>query len=336
MAEDRRALILGVTGQDGAYLAAAMRRRGYTVAGLAQTEADNELQSWLANVRLLNGDLRDEVSISSALDAADPDIVVNLAGISSVSASWADPELVTAVNAVGVLTVLERIRRRQDKVGRQIRFLQASSAEIFGHPLEIPQRETTRLAPRNPYGVAKAFAHEMTAIYREAHGMHASTVVLFNHESPLRPDSFVTRKITKAAARIATRGGEALVLGNLDAGRDWGFAGDYVEAMVLALEQESPGDYVVASGELHSVREFAGRAFLQAGISDWEAWVRSDPALTRPLDAPVLIGDATKAREQLGWRPQVDFGDLVAGMVDFDLALAQGKRPTARLLPRLD
>ncbi len=335
-AERARALVLGVAGQDGVYLAAALRRRGYSVFGMVQTDPDPALATWLSQTQLVIGDLQDADSVTAALATADPDVVINLAALSSVAASWADPESSAAVNAFGVLTVLERIRRRQDDVGRQIRFIQASSAEIFGNPTEVPQCETTPIAPRNPYGAAKAFAHEMTGMYRSALGVHASSLVLFNHESPLRPESFVTRKITKAAARIATTGGSPLVLGNLEASRDWGFAGDYVEAMALALECETPGDYVVASGSQHTVRDFAVRALSRAGIEDWQRWVQTDESFMRPTDAAVLLGDSTKAKLDLGWLTKVSFEELVDGMVDVDLDLARGLPMSNALLPTLE
>jgi GDPmannose 4,6-dehydratase len=306
-----RALITGVTGQDGWYLSEILTSRGYDVFGLVSPD-DREHVPF--SVRPLTGDMRDAASLGAALDASEPDEVYNLASISSVGRSWRDPELVADVNGVGVVRLLAAIRER----GNRVRVVQASSAEIFGNAAP-PQNERTPIAPVSPYGAAKAFAHHSVAVYRSA-GIWASSAILYNHESPRRPASFVTRKITKMVASIAAGGTEHLVLGNLDARRDWGFARDYAEALTLMAQHEQPEDFVVATGVSHTIAEFVAAAFARVGITDWSSWVDIDPALQRDGDATEQRGDATRIRDVLGWRPTVDFGELVGLMVDGDLA----------------
>jgi GDPmannose 4,6-dehydratase len=265
----------------------------------------------------LPGDLRDIESIRAAVERCEPVEVYNLAAISSVAVSWRDPELVADVNGLGVLRLLNVLRESDDRTGRRTRFVQASSAEIFGAATP-PQDEDTPLAPLTPYGAAKAFGHHLVAVYRGA-GMWAANVILFNHESPRRPPEFVTRKITRAVAAIAGGATERLSLGNLDARRDWGYAGDYVSAMTMVAAQDEPEDFVIATGTSHSIADFTAAAFARVGITDWRAWVDLDPALVRATDSPEQRGDASRARTVLGWAPTVDFAGLVGLMVDADL-----------------
>lgn len=315
-----RALITGVTGQDGSYLAESLVARGWDVHGLA-TPADPGLPALLAlapQVQVHEGDLADAGGIQSLLDTVRPDHVYNLGGISSVGLSWERPILTGLVTGMGPAAVLEASLRLQERTGRPVRVLQASSAEIFGSPDRAPQDESTPIAPINPYGAAKAYAHHLVSVYR-SRGLHASTVILFNHESPRRPDTFVTRKITRAAAMIARGKQHRLSLGNLEARRDWGWAPDYVEAIRLAAEHDDPSDYVVATGHAHSVRDFAEAAFTHAGVNDWQDRIDVDAGLVRPTDARLQVGDATRAHERLGWTTTVDFKDMVGRMVDVDL-----------------
>jgi GDPmannose 4,6-dehydratase len=278
------------------------------------------VESLLPAVTLHHGDLTDMSSLIRALRDSDPDEVYNLGAVSFVAYSWENAALTTDVTGKGVLTMLESLRLHcGDQAGR-VRFYQASSSEMFGKVQETPQHERTLLWPRSPYGVSKVFGHHMTVNYRESYGMHASSGILFNHESPRRGPEFVTRKISQAVAAIALGRGGDLVLGNLDAERDWGFAGDYVEAMWLMLQQPEPDDYVIATGETHSIREFVEAAFAHVGIDDWAPHVRQDPRFMRPAEVDRLVGDASKAREVLGWKPRVDFAELVAMMVDADIA----------------
>ena len=272
---------------------------------------------------LHTGDLTDMSSLIRALRDSDPDEVYNLGAISFVAYSWENAALTTDVTAKGVLTMLEALRLHiGDEPGR-VRFYQASSSEMFGKVQETPQRESTLLWPRSPYGVAKVFGHYMTINYRESYGMHASSGILFNHESPRRGPEFVTRKISQAVARIKLGLQDELTLGNLDSRRDWGFAGDYVDAMWRMLQQDEADDYVIATGETHSIRDFLDIAFAHVGIDDWESHVKQDPRFMRPAEVDVLIGDASKAREQLGWKPTVSFAELVTMMVDADIAAQQ-------------
>jgi GDPmannose 4,6-dehydratase len=317
-----RALITGITGQDGLYLAELLLAKGYDVHGVIRGQNNPKralVESLLPGVTLHPGDLTDMSSLIRALRDSDPDEVYNLGAVSFVAYSWENAAHTADVTATGALTMLEAVRlHARDEPGR-VRFYQASSSEMFGKVQEVPQRERTLLWPRSPYGVSKVFAHYMTINYRESYGMHASSGILFNHESPRRGPEFVTRKISQAVAGIHLGRGDELVLGNLDAERDWGFAGDYVEAMWLMLQQPTADDYVIATGETHSIREFVQEAFLHVGIDDWTRHVRQDPQFMRPAEVDTLVGDAGKAREVLGWKPRVGFRELVAMMVDADI-----------------
>jgi GDPmannose 4,6-dehydratase len=277
------------------------------------------------DVRIHHGDLTDLSSLIRALRDSDPQEVYNLGAVSNVAYSWENVALTTDVTAKGTLTVLEAIRLHADDDLSAIRFYQASSSEMFGKVTEVPQHERTLPWPRSPYGVSKVFGHYMTINYRESYGMHASSGILFNHESPRRGPEFVTRKISQGVARIKLGLQDELVLGNLDVQRDWGFAGDYVEAMWLMLQQPEGGDYVIATGETHSVRDFVEAAFARVGIEDWSRHVRQDPRFMRPAEVDLVVGDASLAREVLGWKPTVSFRELVEMMVDSDLeATRQG------------
>ncbi|MER3388715.1 MAG: GDP-mannose 4,6-dehydratase [Microcella sp.] len=324
----RRALITGVTGQDGYYLSRLLHDKGYEVFGLVRGQSNPKIdmiQRELPFVRVLTGDLLDFSSLLRALEASQPHEVYNLGAISYVAYSWENAALTTDVTAKGVLTMLEAVRLYGGTGTRPVRFYQASSSEMFGKVQEVPQTESTLLWPRSPYGVAKAFGHHMTINYRESYGMHASSGLLFNHESPMRSPEFVTRKISRAVARIAMGRQATLTLGNLDAQRDWGYAGDYVDAMWRMLQQDEADDYVVATGETHSVREYLDLAFAHVGIDEWGPRVQQDEALLRPAEIDQLVGDASKARRVLGWSPTVDFPALVSLMVDADLARERGQ-----------
>ena len=319
----KRALVTGITGQDGLYLSELLLSKGYEVYGLIRGQNNPKadlVRDVVPDVRLLTGDITDLASLIRALSVAQPDEVYNLGAVSFVAYSWENARLTSDVTGLGVLNVLEATRLHAGPDLSKIRFYQASSSEMFGKVQDVPQRESTLLWPRSPYGVAKVYGHYMTINYRESYGMHASSGILFNHESPRRGPEFVTRKITQAVARISLGLQESVSLGNLDAKRDWGFAGDYVEAMWLMLQQEEADDYVVATGETHSIREFLEIAFAHVGIEDWQPKVTQDPRFLRPAEVDLLIGDPTKAREQLGWQPKVGFEDLVRMMVDSDLA----------------
>jgi GDPmannose 4,6-dehydratase len=322
----RRALITGITGQDGSYLADLLVGEGYEVWGVVRrssTENFARIEHVRERLTLVQADLLDQLSLIDVLERAQPDEVYNLAAMSFVPTSWQQPVLTAEFDAVGVTRLLEAIRL----VNRKIRFYQASSSEMFGQVREVPQRETTPFHPRSPYGVAKTYGHFITVNYRESYGLFACSGILFNHESPRRGREFVTRKISDAVARIACGTARTLSLGNLDAERDWGFAGDYVRAMWRMLQQPEPGDYVIATGETHSVREFASLAFARAGL-DWQPHVHEDGSLRRPAEVDQLVGDASRARDLLGWQPSVDFGGLVHMMVDADL-VAQRRGITA-------
>jgi GDPmannose 4,6-dehydratase len=313
----KRALITGVAGQDGTYLSELLLGKGYEVYGVLGPYPGAFLE-WAAQYegRLfpVQADLTDMESLLRAVELSHPDEVYNFAAQSSVGDSWTEAVATTEVNAVGVLRLLEALRQ----LAPEARFFQAASAEMFGNAAETPQSETTPLKPCSPYAAAKTYAFHIVASYRESHGMHASNGIMFNHESPMRGMQFVTRKITDGAARIKLGLAGDLHLGNLDAGRDWGFAGDYVEAMWLMLQRDSPDDYVVATGDVHTVREFCSAAFSHLGL-DYERHVVVDPAFFRPVDVSVFCGDATKARQVLGWEPKVRFEELVAMMVDADM-----------------
>jgi GDPmannose 4,6-dehydratase len=314
---DRRALVTGITGQDGSYLAELLLEKGYEVYGMtrrASTENLERIAHLVDRVVLIQGDLLDPSSLDAALRQAQPQEVYNLAAQSFVPTSWNQPVLTAEFTAVGVTRVLEAIRA----VDPEIRFYQASSSEMFGKVREIPQTELTPFHPRSPYGVAKVYGHHLTVNYRESYGLFAVSGILFNHESPRRGIEFVTRKITDGVARIKHGLVDELRLGNLQARRDWGFAGDYVEAMWLMLQQDEPDDYVVATGEEHSVQEFVDIAFDRAGL-DPEKHVVVDPRFLRPAEVDHLVGDAVKARNELGWAPRTSFRELVELMVDADL-----------------
>jgi GDPmannose 4,6-dehydratase len=318
MSEPRRALITGITGQDGSYLAEFLLGQGYEVFGTvrrASTESFERIEHLGKAVKLLQADLLDQYSLVTALQESRPHEVYNLAAQSFVPTSWQQPLLTAEFTAVGVTRLLEAIRT----VDPQVRFYQASSSEMFGKVREVPQNELTPFYPRSPYGVAKAYGHFITVNYRESYGLFAVSGILFNHESPRRGLEFVTRKVSDGVARIKLGLETELRLGNLDAKRDWGYAGDYVRAMWTMLQQAQPGDYVVASGEEHAVREFVEIAFGHVGL-DWERHVVVDPALLRPAEVDRLIGDATRARVELGWAPTVSFRGLVEMMVEADLA----------------
>jgi GDPmannose 4,6-dehydratase len=326
----RRALITGIGGQDGSLLAELLLQRDYEVVGVVRpgsTEYEN-LEGLESRVELYEADLLHQTSLAQALRAFDPDEVYNLAAPSFVPASWERPVETAEFAAVGATAILEAIRI----VDPAIRFYQASSSEIFGDPVESPQTESTPPAPVTPYGVAKAYAHFIVSSYRRRYGVFACSGILYNHESPRRPLSYVPRKIAHGAAAISLGLQEDILLGDLDARRDWGYAGDYVHAMWLMLQQDEPDDYIVASGEDHSVRELVECAFARVGL-DWQAHVRFDPALQRgTAELHGLVGDATKARKQLGWQPELDFTKLVHLLVDSDLARL---RATATSMERL-
>jgi GDPmannose 4,6-dehydratase len=327
-----RALITGITGQDGSYLAELLLDKGYEVFGMtrrASTENVERITHLIDRVTLLQGDLLDPPSLVSALKDSQPAEVYNLAAQSFVPTSWNQPVLTAEFTAVGVTRMLEAIR----SVDSGIRFYQASSSEMFGKVREVPQTELTPFHPRSPYGVAKVYGHHITVNYRESFDLFAVSGILFNHESPRRGLEFVTRKASDGVARIKLGLAHELRLGNLDSKRDWGFAGDYVEAMWLMLQQEGPSDYVVATGEEHSVREFVEIAFEHAGL-DWERHVVTDPAFLRPAEVDHLVGDASKARIELGWEPKVSFRELVELMVDADLErLSATSMPVAQSPP---
>jgi GDPmannose 4,6-dehydratase len=313
----KSALITGITGQDGSYLAELLLEKGYTVAGVVRrASAPNfwRLEHLRDRVTLRPADLLDQLSLIRVLEDVKPDEVYNLAAMSFVPASWDQPMLTGEFNAQGVTRILEAIRH----VGRGIRLYQASSSEMYGKVREVPQTELTPFYPRSPYGVSKVFAHYITVNYRESYDLFAVSGILFNHESPRRGLEFVTRKVTDGVARIKLGMADHLALGNLDARRDWGFAGDYVRAMWLMLQQDRADDYVIATGISHSVRELVEIAFAHVGL-DWEKYVRLDPKLLRPAEVDHLIGDSSKAQAALGWAPEVDFSGLVRMMVEADV-----------------
>ncbi len=313
-----RALITGITGQDGSYLAEFLLSKNYEVFGVVRrssTENFERIAHLKGKVRLLQADLLDQVSLMQALRDSRPDEVYNLAAQSFVPTSWQQPVLTAEFTAVGVSRVLEAVR----SVCPKAKFYQASSSEMFGKVLEIPQTEQTPFYPRSPYGVAKAYGHHITVNYRESYGLFAVSGILFNHESPRRGLEFVTRKITDAVARIKLGKAESLPLGNLEAARDWGFAGDYVRAMWLMLQQDAPQDFVIATGTAHTVREFAKIAFDSVGLN-YQDYVKLDPAFLRPAEVDQLLGDPSKAKKVLGWVPEVSFDEMVVRMVQSDLA----------------
>jgi len=313
-----RALITGITGQDGSYLAEFLLEKGYEVFGIVRrssTETFERIRHIKDRITLVQADLMDQMSLADVLAELRPAEVYNLAAQSFVPTSWKQPILTGDVTALGVTRMLEAIRM----VDRTIRFYQASSSEMFGHVRETPQRETTPFYPRSPYGVAKVYGHWITVNYRESYNMFAVSGILFNHESPRRGLEFVTRKVTDGVARIKFGLASELRLGNLEARRDWGFAGDYVRAMWMMLQQDEPDDYVIATGETHTVREMCEIAFARVGL-DWQQYVVQDPAFYRPAEVHLLLGDASKAKQKLGWEPQYSFRQLIEMMVDADMA----------------
>jgi GDPmannose 4,6-dehydratase len=313
-----KALITGITGQDGSYLAEFLLEKGYEVGGMVRrssTEKFDRIEGIRDRIAIFQADLHDQTSMIGAVQSFQPDELYNLAAQSFVPTSWAQPVLTGDFTGLGVTRVLEAIRQ----VNPSIRFYQASSSEMFSTLRQTPQTEQTPFYPRSPYGVAKVYGHHITVNYRESYGLFAVSGILFNHESPRRGLEFVTRKITHTVARIAKGHARELRLGNLDAARDWGFAGDYVRAMWMMLQREDPEDFVVATGEAHTVREFARAAFARVGLN-WEDYVVVDPDLYRPAEVEHLIGDATRAHETLGWKPEIGFDELVGIMVDADLA----------------
>ena len=317
-----RALITGITGQDGSYLAEFLLDRGYEVVGMVRRSSTvnfERIAHLMDRIEFHSGDLLDQLSMVEAIREHAPDEVYNLAAQSFVQTSFGQPVLTGETTALGVTRMLDAIRL----VDPTIRFYQASSSEMFGKVHEVPQTESTHFHPRSPYGVAKVYGHWITVNYRESYGLYACSGMLFNHESPRRGLEFVTRKISHGAAAISLGLADELRLGNLDAKRDWGFAGDYVEAMWLMLQQDEPDDFVVCTGETHSVREFCELAFSRLGL-DWQDYVVVDEAFLRPAEVDLLVGDSSKAAERLGWKPQTDFADLVEMMVDADLALLEG------------
>ena len=323
MTATKTALITGVTGQDGLYLSELLLEKGYRVVGLVRGQNNPKLpllRELLPDVEVVTGDLLDLSSLLRALGTAQPDEVYNLGAISFVAYSWENAHLTSDVTGKGVLNMLEAVRLHAAEDLSKVRFYQASSSEMFGKVQDVPQRETTLLWPRSPYGVAKVFGHYMTINYRESYGMHASSGILFNHESPRRGPEFVTRKVTQAVARISLGRQDSLALGNLDAQRDWGFAGDYVKAMWMMLQQDQADDYVISTGQTQSIRRLLDVAFARVGIDDWSGLVTQDPRFFRPAEVELLVGDATKARTVLGWEPEVSFEQLVEMMVDADLA----------------
>ncbi len=314
---DMRALITGITGQDGSYLAEFLLEKGYEVYGMVRrssTENFERINHIKDKLEFVQGDLLDYNSLSTIIKTVDPDEVYNLAAQSFVPASWTQPSLTAEFNAVGVTRLLEAIRDHNLK----IKFYQASSSEMFGKVREVPQTEKTPFYPRSPYGIAKVYGHWITVNYRESYGMFAVSGILFNHESPRRGLEFVTKKISDGAARIKLGLARELRLGNLDAKRDWGYAGDYVRAMWLMLQHDEPENFVISTGENHSVREFVELAFDHVGL-DPDKYVKTDPRFVRPAEVDLLLGDATCAKEKLGWEPEVAFADLVRMMVDYDL-----------------
>jgi GDPmannose 4,6-dehydratase len=313
----KTALITGITGQDGTYLAEHLVGLGYKVYGLIRGQNNPKaeaVQRLIPNLELIEGDLLDQSSLISAVETTEPDEVYNLGAISFIPVSWRQPVLTSEITGLGVTRLLEAIRI----VNRDIRFYQASSSEMFGKVREVPQSEATPFHPRSPYGVAKAFGHYTTVNYRESYDIFACSGILFNHESPRRGLEFSTRKTTNAAARIKLGKQDNLLMGDLSPKRDWGYAGDYVQAMHMMLQQDEPDDFVIGTGETHSIQEMCAVAFEHVGL-DWQEYVGTDPRFLRPAEVNILIADNTKAREKLGWEPTVDFQALIQMMVDSDL-----------------
>ena len=323
-----RALITGITGQDGQHLASLLHDKGYEVFGLVKGQNNPRIAGVLEEfpfIEPVSGDLADLSSLVKAIEVSHPDEVYNLAAISFVAYSFNNAELTGDISGLGVLRLLDAVRMVGGSENNPIRFYQASTSEMFGEVRETPQTEMTPFHPRSPYGCAKVFAHYITMNYRESYDMFACSGILFNHEGPRRGHEFVTRKITNAVARIKLGLQNEIVLGNLDSKRDWGYAGDYVRAMWLMLQHDTPEDFVIATGETHSIREFLDLAFAEVGIDDWTPYVRQDPKFLRPAEVDLLIGDASKAKEKLGWEPEVSFPQLVKMMVEHDLAVEAAK-----------
>lgn len=335
----KRALITGITGQDGSYLAELLLAKGYEVYGIIRRSSsfntgridpiyqDPHVSD--ARLRLVYGDLNDASSLNKLIRTIQPDEIYNLGAQSHVRVSFDIPEYTAEVTGLGTIRLLEAIRES----GVTTKFYQASSSEMFGKVLEVPQRETTPFYPRSPYGAAKVYGHWITVNYREAYGLFACSGILFNHESPRRGETFVTRKITKAAARIKLGLQHELFLGNLEAKRDWGFAGDYVEAMWLMLQQPAPDDYVIATGETHTVKEFLDVVFGHVGL-DWKRHVKIDPRYYRPTEVDLLIGDASHAKKKLGWEPKIRFTELAVMMVEADLRMERERLEGTRTYPK--
>jgi GDPmannose 4,6-dehydratase len=322
-----RALITGITGQDGSYLSEHLLANGYEVYGLIRGQNNpkrQHIERTLPDVRIVEGDLLDQASLMTCVQKVKPDEVYNLAAISFVALSWNQPELTGEITGLGALRLLEAIRLTagasgsRSKSAKGIKFYQASSSEMFGKVRENPQNEQTPFYPRSPYGVAKAYAHYITVNYRESYNIHACSGILFNHESPRRGPEFVTRKLTIGAARIKLGLQKELLMGNLDTRRDWGFAGDYVKAMHMMMQEEQADDYVIGTGETHQGKEWAQIAFERVGLN-WEDYIRTDPQFMRPAEVDLLIADPTKAKKKLGWKPEVSFRQLIEMMVDHDL-----------------
>jgi GDPmannose 4,6-dehydratase len=319
-----RALITGITGQDGRYMAQLLVSKGYDVFGMVRGQANPKaqmVQEETPELELIEGDLQDLSSLIAVVEQVQPDEVYNLGAISFVALSFRQPELTADITGLGVLRMLEAIRVVGGMTDNRIRFYQASSSEMFGKVRETPQNERTPFHPRSPYGAAKVFGHYITVNYREAYDLYACSGICFNHESPRRGLEFVSRKVSNGVARIKLGLQDKLSLGNLDAARDWGFAGDYAEAMWLMLQQPQPDDYVIATGETHTVRELLDIAFHAIGYDEWEHLVESDPRFLRPAEVDILTGDASRARDQLGWKPRTGFTELVESMVTADLAV---------------
>ena len=323
-----RALITGITGQDGQHLAELLNSKGYDVFGLVKGQNNPRIAGVLEQfpfVEPVSGDLADLSSLVKAIGLAQPDEVYNLGAVSYVAYSFTHAELTADISGLGVLRMLDAIRMVGGLDDNPIRFYQASTSEMFGEVRETPQTEMTPFHPRSPYGCAKVFGHYITMNYRESYDMFACSGILFNHEGPRRGLEFVTRKITNAVARIKLGLQDEIVLGNLDSKRDWGYAGDYVRAMWLMLQHNTPEDFVIATGETHSIHEFLDLAFAEVGIDDWQPYVRQDPKFLRPAEVDVLTGDASKAKEVLGWEPEVSFAQLVKMMVENDLEVEAAK-----------
>ena len=333
------AMITGITGQDGSYLAELLLAKGYVVHGLIRRSSSfntgriddvyRDPHDSGSRLHLHYADLTDANGLTRLVREIQPDEVYNLAAQSHVRVSFDQPVFTADITAVGAIKMLEAVRDAQQLIGKQIRFYQASSSEMFGKVVEIPQRETTPFYPRSPYGVAKLYAHWITVNYRESYDLHASSGILFNHESPRRGETFVTRKITRAIGRIKCGLQKKLYLGNLDSKRDWGFAGDYVEAMWAMLQQEKPDDYVIATGETYSVKQFCESAFAKVGL-DYQDYVEIDPRYFRPAEVDLLLGDPAKAKKAFGWQPKVTFEGLVSMMVEADLELARQEQTLVR------